>query len=198
MTIDHVFRQVDYSARFEWGSDGVTQVGAGSDIVVIVDILSFTTCVDIVSARGGAVFPYRSICTVLAQQLNGMVIAACLRNAAAVSSYIRELRASVTVIASGERWQNGALRPAIEDMIGAGAVLEGLPKHRLSPEAQLAVAVYQSAKRDLSAILAGTGSGRELIAKGYAEDVDIAACLHISDAVPILNQEMAYTSISFA
>ncbi|WNC12175.1 2-phosphosulfolactate phosphatase [Brevibacillus brevis] len=247
MTIDHVFRQVDYSARFEWGSDGVTQVGAGSDIVVIVDILSFTTCVDIVSARGGAVFPYRvrddtaaayakekgailadkrggvafslspaslssipagtrivlpspngSTCTVLAQQLNGMVIAACLRNAAAVSSYIRELGASVTVIASGERWQNGALRPAIEDMIGAGAVLEGLPKHRLSPEAQLAVAVYQSAKCDLSAILAGTGSGRELIAKGYAEDVDIAACLHISDAVPILNQEMAYTSISFA
>lgn len=59
MKVADLFRQKDYSARFEWGYEGVGHVGAASDVVVIVDVLSFTTCVDVVIGKEGVVFPYR-------------------------------------------------------------------------------------------------------------------------------------------
>lgn len=55
-----IFKQLDYSARFEWGYDGVEELAGHSDILVIIDVLSFTTCVDIVCGRGGVVYPYRT------------------------------------------------------------------------------------------------------------------------------------------
>lgn len=55
-----IFKQLDYSACFEWGYDGVEELAGHSDILVIIDVLSFTTCVDIVCGRGGVVYPYRT------------------------------------------------------------------------------------------------------------------------------------------
>ncbi|MDF2679350.1 MAG: phosphosulfolactate phosphohydrolase [Brevibacillus sp.] len=239
-----LFTQSDYTARFEWGYEGVEHVGKGSDIVVIVDVLSFTTCVDVVAGRGGVIFPYRvnddsaqgyaneknailagrrgeaislspaslssipqgtrivlpspngSTCTMLAKQCGGDVIAACLRNTAAVARYIRQQGGKVTVIASGERWPNGTLRPAIEDLIAAGAILEQLSDHILSPEAQIAVSAYRMAKDTLLSTLIQSGSGQELTSRGYPEDVRIAAAFNVSEVVPVLNQEFAYVAMT--
>ncbi|MEO1619839.1 MAG: 2-phosphosulfolactate phosphatase [Cyanobacteria bacterium J06632_3] len=51
--------QADFEVRCEWGLQGVLQLAPTSDVVVIVDVLSFSTCVDIVSERGAIAFPYR-------------------------------------------------------------------------------------------------------------------------------------------
>ena len=73
------------------------------------------------------------------------VIAGCLRNASAVGRLLADRRWSVAVIAGGERWPGAAagIRPCLEDLLGAGAVLSGLPQYKCSPEALAAVAAYQ-------------------------------------------------------
>ncbi len=203
-----VCKQLDYTARFDWGYEGVEQVGAASDMIVIIDVLSFSTCVDIVTGRGGIVYPYQvkdestvafakqkaallagkrgepislspaclktvpmgsrivlpspngSTCTVLAKKTGAKVIAACLRNAPSVARYIQQQNGTVTVIACGERWRNGALRPAIEDMIAAGALLHELKGYRLSPEAEIAVAAFRATQDHLPAYLQKCASGQ--------------------------------------
>jgi 2-phosphosulfolactate phosphatase len=48
------------------------------------------------------------------------------------------------VIAAGERWPDGSLRPAIEDWLGAGAILDRLD-WPCSPEAEVAREAYRAA-----------------------------------------------------
>jgi len=57
--VNGVYQQADATIRFDWGSEGagVTSVGAG--IVVVVDVLSFTTTLSIAVDHGIEVFPYR-------------------------------------------------------------------------------------------------------------------------------------------
>lgn len=50
--------QLAYELRCEWGPQGVEVLAPHSDVVVIVDVFSFTTCVDIATARGASVLPY--------------------------------------------------------------------------------------------------------------------------------------------
>ena len=44
--------------RCEWGGQGVQCLAPASDAVVIVDVFSFSTSVDIATARGATVYPY--------------------------------------------------------------------------------------------------------------------------------------------
>src|ERR1700730_4734599 len=53
-----VFDQIDYEVRCEWGLRGLSALGPASDVVVIVDVLSFSTAVDAAVANGASVLPY--------------------------------------------------------------------------------------------------------------------------------------------
>ncbi|MBF6213416.1 2-phosphosulfolactate phosphatase [Nocardia puris] len=125
------------------------------------------------------------------------VLACSLRNATAVARWIREQGWGtpdhpVTVIAAGERWPDDTLRPAIEDLLGAGALLAALTDH-LSPESTLAATTFTHTP-DLTTTLTTCASGRELIEGGFADDVAIAAELDSSTAVPLLT-DGAFTAV---
>jgi len=228
------FDQHDYAIRCEWGADGIAALGPLSDVIIIVDVLSFSTCVDIAVGNGAIIYPYRWSDTTAehyAQSLDALLaaahrsspdgyslspaslqriptgtrlvlpspngatlshatgttptIAGSLRNAPAVAHAAQTLGQSISVIPAGERWADGRLRPALEDWIGAGAIIADLTGTR-SPEAEVAVAAFQRAQHDLMSYLAGCSSGRELIERGFAEDVRLAAGFNQSACVPLL------------
>ena len=53
------FEQAEFDIRCEWGERGVAVLAPISDVVIIVDVLSFSTSVAIAVAQGARVFPYR-------------------------------------------------------------------------------------------------------------------------------------------
>jgi 2-phosphosulfolactate phosphatase len=123
------------------------------------------------------------------------VVGVSLRNAdAAAASVLRRLGAgeAVAVVAAGERWPDGSLRPAVEDLWGAGALIEALVRRGagdLSVEAGMALAAYRSVADDLGSALHDCASGRELRAHGFPGDVVVAAQAGAATAVPILVED---------
>ncbi|MCB8913325.1 2-phosphosulfolactate phosphatase [Rhodococcus rhodochrous] len=122
-----------------------------------------------------------------------VVVGACLRNATAVAAWIAEVLsegATVAVIAAGEKWPDGSLRPCVEDLWGAGAVLADVLVRRAeltaSTEAEMAVAAWHAVRGNVNSSLEACASGRELIDMGYESDVAVAAEVDRSATVPVL------------
>src|SRR4051794_31239064 len=59
MDRDAAFTQSGHDIRFDWGADGIARVGPCAEAIVVVDVLSFSTAVDVAVSRGATVFPYR-------------------------------------------------------------------------------------------------------------------------------------------
>lgn len=130
-------------------------------------------------ARYAAQVPYLFIGT--------LVNARAVANA--VSTVLECTDAGVTVLACGERRQSpsedGDLRFAVEDYLGAGAILAGIDAMK-SPEAQACEAAFRGMREGLEDALLNCGSGIELQAKGRIEDVVFAAQLNVFDVVPVM------------
>lgn len=223
--------------RSEWGLHGVERLREAVAVLVLVDVLSFSTAVDIATARGARILPFPlgdravaaataeaagavlaapryatggqfslSPCTLLdiaagtrlmLPSPNGSrlsleaadvpVLAGCLRNAEAVASAARALArgGDIAVVPAGERWPDGALRPAVEDLLGAGAIIDQLGG-AMDAEARVARDAYRGAGSDLAAIVRSSASGQELIAGGYGEDVELALAIGASSCAPHL------------
>jgi 2-phosphosulfolactate phosphatase len=244
-----IFDQAEYALRCEWGAPGVRQLVKISDVLIVVDVLSFSTAVDIAVSNGAVVFPFgsrdervedyaRARSAHVAEKVrtqsgfslspaslrrvpsgyrlvlpspNGAALSlaafhavagsetatftACLRNASAVARAARQLGSTFAVVPAGERWADGSLRPAIEDWIGAGAVMSALPG-RPSPEAAMAIAAFESVGRQCGPILDGSSSGKELIDRGFGADVVLAAELDGSTIAPRL-QDGGFINAAF-
>ena len=139
------------------------------------------------------VLPSPNGSTIAAAAEGSTVVAGCLRNSTAVGRWLLDrgygtAERPIAVIAAGERWPDGSIRPALEDLLGAGAVIESLRRGgagSLSPEAAVAAAAY-AGTADVGAAVASCASGRELICGGYADDVAIATELNACEVVPVL------------
>lgn len=124
---------------------------------------------------------------------DGMVVAASLRNGAAVARQLLEAdygtpERPIVVVASGEHWSsNDSLRPALEDLLGAGLVLSHLMTAgcSMSPEARVAAASYESVQ-DVAAAIHGCAGGLELIEDGFPGDVAVASAVGADSVVPAL------------
>ncbi|MEO3745123.1 2-phosphosulfolactate phosphatase [Plantactinospora sp. B5E13] len=239
-----VYAQPGSGARFDWGLAGAAELSKVCAALVVVDVLSFTTSVEVAVARGMRVhpFPWGAQAGTYAARVGGVaavgrgavtpehpwslspaalstapvvpdlvlpspngsaisaaasatgvpVLAACLRNAAAVGRWLVNqgygtTEAPVGVIAAGERWPDETIRPGVEDLLGAAAVLDVLATvpGGLSVEAALALATLASVP-DLPAAVRGCVSGRELAVRGFGNDVEIAVQVGASDVVPVL------------
>lgn len=130
----------------------------------------------------------------ICQQLSdsgATVIAVSLRNRVAAAEWVSKRLAedpqlTVVAIAAGERWKDGSLRPAVEDLWGAGGFLAALDVDGFSPEARAASAAFKDAQDDLPSLLHECAGGRELTQYGFPEDVAIAAEVDSSRSVPVL------------
>jgi 2-phosphosulfolactate phosphatase len=224
-----------FDRRFEWGLSGARLLAPQVDVLVVVDVLSFATCVDVAVSRDCEVYPAPwadGRAAELADQVGGVLAVArgamtsenpyslspasltalprgtrlvlpspngatiCreaepwgptmfvggLRNALAVAAAAAKHGAIVGVIAAGEQWPDGSLRPALEDLTGAGMILAALGGDP-SPEASAAIMTSELATR---ADLAECASARELIALGYENDVRLAMMCNVSSRAPIL------------
>ena len=236
---DDYFAQ-PYPVRFDWGWRGCREAAARGHVVVVVDVLRFSTAVVTAASRGIIVVPasdaddldgmcrrhdarrveqpllpatYESLppgSRVIVRSPNGAtcvrlaagagrspaVLVGALVNASAVAARVNRLlrdgtTSGVTVIACGERWaapaddDDGPLRVAIEDLLGAGAILSRIDGE-LSPEARLCALTYRASEGELLDLLLGCGSGRERVALGDRASVERAAEVDRYDVVPVL------------
>lgn len=233
-----IYDQSEFDLRCEWGAQGIAQLAPISDVVVIVDVLSFSTCVEIATNNGAIIFPYamadesvinyaKSIQAELASHRQSLsttgyslspkslaeipagtklvlpsangsfltlhtgktpTLAGCLRNCEAVARFAQSYGNKIAVIPAGERWKDDdSLRPAFENLLGAGAIISYL-HGSLSPEAEVAVATFEAFQKDLLGYLQKCSSGKELIAKGFEADVEIASVLNASNCVPLFTE----------
>lgn len=235
--------QAAFTIRLEWGLQGVEALSPISDVVIIVDILSFSTCVDIATGNGAVIYPYqwkdetadayaKSLKAELATRrrkptngyslspasltsisattrlvlpspngsalslATGKVPTLCgsLRNAGAVAQYAMQLGTTIAVIPAGEQWPDGTLRPALEDLLGAGAIISYLAG-KPSPESSAALAVFVALAGNLTDAIKHCSSGKELMERGFGQDIDLACAFNVSDNVPIL-QDKAYVGLT--
>lgn len=121
-------------------------------------------------------------CALAAADTGAAVVAGSLRNASAVAKYVSASAGPVGVIAAGDLAPDGTMRPAVEDILGAAAILRLLPGSR-SPEAAVAEAGFSS---DPFEMVRDSASARQLASVGHGEDADWAAQLDASGCVPVL------------
>lgn len=233
--------------RFEQGLIGARSIAQGDDgLIVVVDVLSFSTCVSVAADRRISVIPAKrrdgraeelarehdavlagprsgpgvslspaSIrraegverlvlpspngATLTAELIaHGTVVAGCLRNASAVAAacrrhLARSERAAVAVVAAGERWSDDSVRPAWEDVWGAGAIVAAIGQDESTSQEALAAADAFRAAALRGLPIASLTSGVELIEQGFADDVVIAGELDASAAVPVLADGVMFT-----
>ena len=200
------FDQQRYQVRLDWGAAGLARL-APAEVVVVVDVLRFSTTVTDAVVRGESV-PLDA--SAHAVSINGAALAeaaaasgatvllGCLRNARAVADAVLDVqhrrgeRTAVAVIASGElagREPGAPLRFAVEDQFGAGAIVDALGTlgiDHTSPDAAAAAETFRGLRGALRHLLTASGSGQELLARDARDEVLNAAAVDAASVVPVL------------
>jgi len=200
------FDQSRYQVRMEWGVAGLARL-APADVVVIVDVLPFsTTVIDTVErgedyaldAAAHALSAGAAAAAEAAAESGAVVLLGALRNVTAVAAASlaeqerRAARTSIAIIAAGEltgRDAAATVRFAVEDQLGAGAIIDALGARGIdhtSPEAAVACEAFRALRGAAKHLLTASGSGLELIALGRRDEVLAGAAADAASVVPIL------------
>lgn len=204
------FDQSTYQVRLDWGLAGLERL-ADADVVVIVDVLHFSSRladavaegaeVDLAEAASWSVDAVAPALAVTAAASGASVLVGGIRNASAVARTVqavqeqRQARTSVAVIAAGERDGSNDLRFAVEDHLGAGAVIAALTDlgiDHTAPDAAVAAEGFRALRRALGHLVSASGSARD---GADAETVAAAARLDAVSTVPVLRDRVF---VSFA
>ncbi|MGS0561340.1 2-phosphosulfolactate phosphatase [Microbacterium aurugineum] len=188
------FDQSTYQVRLEWGTAGLARL-APTDIVVVVDVLRFSSTVIDAVASGAEVmlaeaegWSRNGAAVAAAAARDATVLIGGVRNASAVARAVqtlqerRQARTSVAIIAAGESDAEGTLRFAVEDQLGAGAIVLALSDRGIdhtAPDAAVAAEGFRALRGALRHMIGASGSGREL-----AGGVDVTARIEAAGLVP--------------
>ncbi|MCK2035839.1 2-phosphosulfolactate phosphatase [Microbacterium sp. SSW1-49] len=199
------FDQSTYQVRLDWGLAGLERL-ADADVVVIVDVLHFSSRladavlggaeVDLADAANWSVDAVAPALAVTAAAGGATVLVGGLRNASAVARSVqalqeqRQARTSVAVIAAGERDGSNDLRFAVEDHLGAGAIIAALTDlgiDHTAPDAAVAAEGFRALRRALGHLVSASGSARD---GADAETVAAASRLDAVSTVPVLRDRV--------
>lgn len=242
------FDQSSYNIKTEWGRRGAKEAAKRGDIVIIVDVLSFSSTVVTALEYGARIYPYPphldgkayakkigaefilgraeaakigkptlspvsfskehtnkryvlsslngAFCTWIASKVPALLVGSIL-NASSVAAVANRLRkqtkANITVVPCGERWNGSddhedSLRLALEDYLGAGTILSFLDGEK-SPESEVCMAAFIPLQERIRELIWDCGSGRELRARGFQDDVRHCAQINLYQTVPILKND---------
>lgn len=157
--------------RLEWGPAGHDRL-APAEVTVIIDVLADTDSASDRIAEAAAA-------------AGSLVLRGGLRNASAIADaavaeqHRRAERTSIAVIACGGVDADGT-RFAVEDLLGAGAVIDALAVRGIdhtSPEAAVACEAFRGLRPAVRHLLTASGTGQAWVASGRREEVLAAASL---------------------
>lgn len=198
MPIDPALSQSDYQVRLDWGLGGLRRL-APAHVVVIVQPLGLTAhaLAAVENAAGLDVSTDDDEAAALARaahETGAHVVAGGLRNAAAVAAHVLQVqrtraeRTSISILAAGATDLEGP-RFAVEDLLGAGAVVAALGDlgiDHASPDAAVAGEGFRALGGAVRHLLTASGGGRTLAADGGREAVLVAAARDAASVVPVL------------
>ncbi|WP_157487977.1 MULTISPECIES: hypothetical protein [unclassified Leifsonia] len=186
----HPHAQSKYQVRFDWGRSGAVRIGTDADIVVWVDVLG--------GADDGAPT------ALFAELPQAEFVEGGLTDAAVVAARVLDLqvrlgrRVLIGVVAAGapDRGDgqaddaSDALRFTVEDLLGAGAVIDALASVGLdycSPEAAAACAAFTGLRGAVAHLATASAGAQELLAAGVAAaEIRRTATLGSSEELRVL------------
>jgi 2-phosphosulfolactate phosphatase len=139
--------QTDYQVRFEWGSAGAAAVAVDADVVAWIDELG----------TGSEPVPADARPVALADA--GEFAQWCLARPSELGGRFR-----IAVVAAGATQPDGSLRFTVEDLLGAGAVIDAIAELGIdhqSPEAAAAAAAYTGLRNATRHLVNASVSARE-------------------------------------
>lgn len=238
------WKQGVWDVDLAWGRRGARDAAARGDVMVVVDVLSFSTAVATAVAHGGIVYPcgkdddvaaiaqtagatvavHRnnvlesgqfslsplsfmeiqpgqkvvlpspngSVCSNYGRHVPALFAGALVNAAATAHAAMAECARhakQVTVVCAGERWgdafEQEEMRVAIEDYLGAGAIISQIAGAK-SPEASLCESAFSASRNNFDRLLYGCQSGQELVSRGFPEDVGHASQLDCYTVAAVL------------
>jgi 2-phosphosulfolactate phosphatase len=152
--------QGTYQVRFDWGEIGASAIAPGAHVVVWVDQLRVDQVrVDRLRVEGVELL-------VATLETASDVATLALRRQTELGG-----RFVIAVVAAGAPRADGSLRFAVEDLLAAGAVIEGLAAVGIdhqSPEAAAAASAFTGLKNATRHLISASASSREARESSHA------------------------------
>ncbi|OIH95412.1 hypothetical protein [Curtobacterium sp. MCBA15_001] len=166
--------QQQYQVRFGWGAQAARRIAAGAHLVVWVDVLPEGAGVDrrtvgrVVPAGPAVVLGHLANATAVAERVTGLqaeIGDRCVVAVVAAGTHHGPALDDVAEAAGESADVPDAPDPAVEDLLGAGAVIDALSAvgiDHCSPEAAAASAAFTGLRRAVKHLVSASETAREL------------------------------------